>query len=156
MTFITIAFSFLSIYSLLIQMTLVCILFSLHQLYHKQALLVISIQIVENTISWLVLLFFQTETEFKSPDLKTLREKLLKNAEKMNLEAQAKSKPKKKAVFEDRKYLTYNYVIETENKEVSSYYLQRSCSITWINSSVRMTRSVNKNRFSYWLPIQSS
>jgi hypothetical protein len=50
--------------------------------------------------------------------LKTLREKLLKNAEKMNLEAQAKAKPKKKTVFEDRKYLTYNYVIETENKEV--------------------------------------
>ena len=36
----------------------------------------------------------------------------------MNLEAQAKAKPKKKTVFEDRKYLTYNYVIETENKEV--------------------------------------
>ena len=67
--------------------------------------------------------YFKTETEFKSPDLKTLREKLLKNAEKMNLEAQAKAKPKKKAVFEDRKYLTYNYVIETENKEVSLYFI---------------------------------
>jgi len=57
------------------------------------------------------------ETEYKSPDLKTLRERLLKNAEKMNLEAQAKPKSKKKSIFEDRKYLTNNFVVENENKE---------------------------------------
>jgi len=59
----------------------------------------------------------KVESSYSSPDLKTLRERLLKNVEKMNIENQTKQKPKKKTIFDDRPYLTNNFVIETSNKE---------------------------------------
>ena len=63
----------------------------------------------------------QVDPQYSSPDLKTLRERLLKNVEKMNTEVQSqKQKPKKKTMFDDRLYLTNNYVIDSNlYKEVS-------------------------------------
>ena len=53
-----------------------------------------------------------------SPDLKTLRERLLKNV-KMNTEvASTKSKAKKKTIFDERTFLTHNFVTDVScNKE---------------------------------------
>jgi len=59
----------------------------------------------------------KADGQYSSPDLKTLRERLLKNVEKMNIDAQAKQKLKKKTIFDERTYLTNNFVIEANNKQ---------------------------------------
>ncbi len=64
---------------------------------------------------------------FSSPDLRTLRERLLKQVVGSSSAAAAKvpkAKPNlKKAIFADRTYLTNNFILNTtaQNKEVSGF-----------------------------------
>jgi len=59
----------------------------------------------------------QVESEYGSPDLVALRDRLLKTV-KANTETQVtKQKAKKKTVFDDRPFLTNNFVTDVGNKE---------------------------------------
>ncbi len=65
---------------------------------------------------------------FSSPDLRTLRERLLKQVVGSSSAAAAKAATKakpnlKKSIFAERTYLTNNFILNTtaQNKEVSGF-----------------------------------
>jgi hypothetical protein len=89
----------------------------------------------------LTLNLFQVGTSYSSPDLKTLRERLLKQVVISNAASLVpKAKPnQKKSIFAERKYLTNNFILadSPHNKEVSVQcsrqvpYLLTAMHYTW-------------------------
>jgi hypothetical protein len=86
----------------------------------------------------LTLNLFQVGTSYSSPDLKTLRERLLKQVVISNAASLVpKAKPnQKKSIFAERKYLTNNFILadSPHNKEVSVHqapYLTLCIICTW-------------------------